>query len=130
MEIEVIFEENLKVNAKVGENIVKTDQPKRGGGDGSAASPFELFLSSIATCSGIYVKQFCKSRGIDPKTVKIIQKHTYNPDNKLIDNINIEVQLPEGFPEKYKEPILKAVDQCAVKRHLMNPPKINAEVKE
>lgn len=124
MEIEVIFEENLKVNAKVGENLIRTDQPTRAGGDGTAASPFELFLSSIATCSGIYVKQFCQSRGIDPNTVKIVQKHSFNPETRLIDNISLEVKLPEDFPDKYKEAILKAIDQCTVKRHLMNPPKI------
>lgn len=125
MEIEVLFEENKKVNAKIGDHIIKTDQSVKNGGDSSAASPFDLFLSSIATCSGIYVKQFCKMRGIDPNTVKIKQKHTFNPETKLIDNISLEIDLPNDFPEKYKEAILKAVDQCTVKRHLMNPPTIN-----
>jgi putative redox protein len=32
--------------------------------------------------------------------------------------------LPDGFPEKYWAAILRAVDQCAVKRHLIEPPRI------
>lgn len=122
MEIEVFFEENLKVNAKVGEHIVKTDQPVRAGGDNTANSPFELFLASIATCAGIFVKQFCASRGIDTKDIRIIQRQVFNPETHLVSNIDIEVKLPADFPEKYRDVIVKVVDQCAVKRHLMNPP--------
>jgi ribosomal protein S12 methylthiotransferase accessory factor len=32
--------------------------------------------------------------------------------------------LPAGFPEKYREAITRAVDQCAVKRHLDHPPRL------
>ncbi|NTV46670.1 MAG: osmotically inducible protein OsmC, partial [Chlorobiales bacterium] len=93
MEIEVFFEENLKVNAKVGEHIVKTDQPVRAGGNDTANSPFELFLASLATCAGIFVKQFCASRGIDTKGIRLIQRHVFNPETHMIGHIEIEVIL-------------------------------------
>ena len=122
MELEVYFEENLKVNAKFNGNIIKTDQPTRGGGDGTAPSPFDMFLASIGTCAGIYVKGFCSSRNIDTKDIKIIQRHTFNPTTRLIDKIELEAKLPSDFPEKYKPAILQAMDLCAVKKHLNNPP--------
>ena len=34
---------------------------------------------------------------------------------------------PEGFPEKYRSAILRATDQCAVKKHLVAPPAIEVE---
>ncbi len=37
--------------------------------------------------------------------------------------IRIQIELPPGFPEKYREAILRAVDQCSVKRHLAEPPR-------
>jgi len=125
MELEVFFEDKLKVNAKLGDQIIRTDQSQAAGGDGSAPAPFELFLASIGTCSGIFVRHFCLQRGIDSTGIRIIQKHDFNPQTHMIEKVNIEVHLPEGFPEKYKDVIIKVVDQCAVKRHLQNPPAFN-----
>ena len=34
---------------------------------GSAPMPFDLFLSSIGTCAGIYVLGFCQQRGCPQK---------------------------------------------------------------
>lgn len=125
MELEVFFEDKLKVNAKIGDQIVRTDQPVRGGGDGSAPAPFDLFLASIGTCAGIYVKAFCMQRGIPTDNIKIIQKHNWNPATRLIDKIDMQIVLPDDFPEKYKTAVIKSADQCAVKKHLMNPPQFS-----
>lgn len=125
MELEVFFEDKLKVNAKIGDQIVRTDQPVRGGGDGSAPAPFDLFLSSIGTCAGIYVKAFCMQRSIPTDNIKIIQKHNWNPLTQLIDKIDMQIVLPNDFPEKYKKAVIKAADQCAVKKHLLSPPQFS-----
>ena len=124
MEIEVFFEENMKVNARIGKHVLKTDQPERSGGDDTAPSPFEYFLSSIGTCAGIYVKRFCDQRGIDASNIRILQKHNFDLKTHLIDKIEIEITLPEDFPDKYKSAIVKVANQCAVKKHLQTPPEI------
>ena len=31
-------------------------------------------------------------------------------------------QLPEGFPEKHREGVIRAADLCAVKKHILQPP--------
>ena len=128
MEIKVTYGDNLKVNAYVNGHTVYTDQPVRSGGDDDAPAPFDLFLVSIATCAGIYVKSFCKSRDIDTSKITIIQRHSYNPEKRLIDHIEIEVNLPADFPEKYKPMIQNVIDQCAVKKHIMNPPVFSIKV--
>lgn len=128
MEIKVFFEDKLKVNAQVRDHVIKTDQSINAGSDDAAPSPFEHFLASLATCSGIYVKQFCSMRNIETDNITITQKHNYNQEKRLIDNIEIDVQLPEDFPEKYKLALVKAIDQCAVKKHLFSPPVIDIKV--
>lgn len=50
-----------------------------------------------------------------------------SPETKLISKIRISLKLPEGFPEKYRSAILRATDQCAVKKHLVAPPAIEVE---
>ncbi len=129
MEMEIFFDGNKKVNANWNGTIIKTDQPVRGGGDGTAPAPFDLFLASIGTCAGIYVKGFCDQRGISTNNVKIIQKMDFNPISQLIDKIDLEIQLPADFPEKYKDAVIKSANMCAVKKHMQNPPEFGVYTK-
>ena len=112
------------MNARLGKHVVKTDQKERGGGEDSAPAPFDYFLASLATCAGIYVKVFCDKRGIDSSKIRIMQKHRTDPQTRKLIGIDLDIILPEDFPDKYREAVLKAVDQCAVKRVLKDPPDI------
>lgn len=127
MEMVISFEGGKIVNAHYKDMIIKTDQSVSAGGEGSAPEPFTLFLASIGTCAGIYVKSFCDQRGISTDKISLVQSMSYNKENKLIEKINIEIRLPDDFPEKYKEAVIKAADLCTVKRHLANPPCIEVK---
>lgn len=124
MLMEITLEGGAKVNAKYKNHIIKTDQPIEGGGEDSAPAPFDLFLASIGTCAGIYVKSFCDQRGVPTDDIKIIQSMNYNPSLRLIDKITLEIKLPSDFPEKYKDAVINAANLCAVKKHLAHPPEI------
>ena len=127
MEMTISFEDGKIVNAEYKGMLIKTDQPVKAGGEGSAPEPFTLFLASIGTCAGIYVKSFCDQRGIPAGEIKIVQSMNYNSEKKLIDKINIDIQLPENFPDKYRDAVIKAADLCTVKRHLASPPTIEVK---
>ena len=125
MNIEVSLAEGMKVNATVGKHIVKTDQKTYGGGEDSAPAPFDYFLASLATCAGIFVKVFCERRGIDSTQVSLVQKHDVDPLSHKIKGINLEILLPADFPEKYKDAVIAAADQCSVKKLIADPPEIS-----
>jgi len=125
MEMTIAFPGGKRVDAQFNGFTVKTDQPVQGGGDGSAPSPFDIFLSSIGTCAGIYVLGFCQQRGIPTDGLEIKQTLKFNPATRLVDQINLVIHLPENFPEKYKSAVISSANLCAVKRHLENPPKFN-----
>jgi ribosomal protein S12 methylthiotransferase accessory factor len=122
MEIAVTFPGGARVDALVGQHIVRTDQPPRGGGDDSAPAPFSLFLASIATCAGIYVLGFCNQRGLSTDGIRLVQRVAVDPRTGLVGQIGIDIQVPPGFPEKYHEALVRAANQCAVKKHLEHPP--------
>ena len=128
-EIKVTFPGGLRVDAEYKGFVVKTDQPVHQGGEGTASSPFDLFLISIATCAGFYAVAFCKERGIPTDTAGILMRMEKNPETKLIGKISIEIRLPADFPERYKRAIIKAVDTCTVKAHLLRPPTIEITLK-
>lgn len=121
-EIKVTFPGGLKVDAEYKGFVVRSDQPVHQGGEGTASSPFDLFLISIATCAGFYTVAFCRERNIPTDRAGITMRMEKNPETKLIGKISIEIKLPPDFPERYKRAVIKAVDACTVKAHLIKPP--------
>jgi putative redox protein len=125
MEMEITFPGGARVDANFGSFSVKTDQPVQGGGDGSAPTPFATFLASIGTCAGIYVLGFCQQRNIPTDGIKIVQRMQADRATGMVGQIDLDIQLPADFPEKYKAAVIRSAEQCAVKKHLENPPKFN-----
>ena len=128
-EMKISFPGGLRVDAEYKGFFIKTDQPVYSGGDGSAPAPFDMFLASIATCAGSYVLAFCNKREIPTEEAAVVMKTRRNPETKRIEKISIEIQLYPEFPEKYKKAVIKAVDGCAVKAHILNPPVFEVEAK-
>ena len=120
MAIDVYFDGGKKVNAVVHDFTVKTDQPLRSGGENTAPAPFALFLASLATCAGFYVKAFCDQRKILADGITLKLEHETDQVTHLIRKIVIEIYVPADFPEKYDAAVINAAAVCAVKRQL-NP---------
>ncbi len=127
-EIDVSFPGNLKVAAAVRDFTLMTDQPEKSGGDNSAPSPFELFTTSIATCAGYFALKFCRARAIDTSTMRLKMRYEWDAEQKRYPKMIIELELPEGFPEKYQAAIIKAMEQCVVKQHIHRPPEFELSV--
>ncbi len=121
MEMLITLEGRATVRAHYNDQVITTDQPQPTG-DNSAPAPFDLFLASIGTCAGFYVKSFCAQRGIPADRIRIIQKFDFNPEKHLITGINLDIQLPPDFPGKYASAVVRAAELCTVKRHLHEPP--------
>jgi uncharacterized OsmC-like protein len=120
--IDVSFPGGKKVVAQIGSVLVPTDQPIEDGGNGSAPAPFALFLASIATCAGYYALQFCLSRAIATEGMSCRAAFTYSEPEHRYTACRIVLTLPPGFPEKYRDAVVRAMDSCAVKKHLLQPP--------
>lgn len=122
MQIGITFPGGKRVHASTGDFTIATDQSVSSGGEGSAPEPYVLFLASLGTCAGIYVLGFCQSRGLPTEGLKLTQKMEWDPATHKLAQVRLDIHLPEGFPEKYKEAVIRAADQCAVKRTLADPP--------
>ncbi len=126
MEMVIDFPGGARVDASFGPYTVMTDQPPQGGGEGSAPTPFAVFLSSLGTCAGIYVLGFCKQRGLSTDGIRIVQRAIPDPVNRgMVGTIQLEIQVPLEFPEKYRSALIRSAEQCAVKKHMENPPEFD-----
>ena len=124
MEMRVNFRGGLEVAAEFKGFQVLTDQPPAVGGQSAGPSPYDLCLASLGTCAGFYALRFCQERGIGTEGLELQLSTLKEPEGGLAA-IQIQVLLPDGFPEKYRRPILRAVDHCAVKRLILAPPPID-----
>lgn len=120
--MELTFDGGKVISAHFKGFTLKTDQPLKNGGTESAPSPFDLYLASIITCAGVYVKSFCDNRKIPTDGIKVIQKTIFSPETGLPVKLTIDIQLPDDFPEQYREPVVKVAELCKVKKSIINPP--------
>ena len=121
MEILIDFPGGSRVDAHFGGFTINTDQPPIA----SAPSPFEVFLASIGTCAGIYVLGFCQQRGLPTTDIRIVERVSHSQLTHMVEKIDLEIQVPATFPEKYRESLIRSAELCAVKKHLENPPRFN-----
>ncbi len=120
-EMVVSFPGGKRVTATYGGFQLQTDQSPEHGGEGSAPEPFDLFLASLATCAGVYVIGFCDRRSIAHDGIRIIQRWQRKKDGKLAC-ITLDIEIPESFPEKYRDALVRSANQCSVKKTIENPP--------
>ena len=126
-EMIIDFPGGARVDAHFGGFTIMTDQPPMGGGEGSAPTPFSLFLASIGTCAGIYVLGFCRRRGVPTDGIRIVQKIETDPVSKMVTTIGLDIHLPAEFPEQYRELVIRSAEHCAVKKHMEAPPRFTIQ---
>ena len=128
-ELKVVFGDKYRIDVDYKGFTVKTDQPVRDGGDGTAPAPFDLFLVSLAACAGYYALAFCRERKIPTEGLAVTMTTEKGDVSRLIDKITFIVELPTGFPEKYRFAIVKAVDHCTVKANILRAPQFEVVVR-
>jgi len=68
---------------------------------------------------------FCQQRGISTEGVRIVERVHSNPITHMVDKVDLEIQVPPAFPDKYRDSLIRSAELCAVKKHLENPPKFD-----
>jgi ribosomal protein S12 methylthiotransferase accessory factor len=121
-ELVVTLPGGKKVDARLEAHVVRTDQPVSNGGEDTAPSPFNLFLAAIGTCAGIYVAGFCQKRGLPTEGIRLVQRSHLDPVSGALSRVDIDIEVPPGFPEKYRDALVRVADQCAVKKAIQAQP--------
>ncbi len=120
--IKATFPGGAQVTAHFDGFEVKTDQPASNGGTNSAPEPYMLFLASIVTCAGFYVQSFCQQREIATDNIGMTLDIERNEETRRLDKIKLAIQLPDDFPTKYKNAVIRAAGMCSVKKAIADPP--------
>ena len=124
MEITFTLGPGARIDGYTGPFTITTDQPP----DAIAPTPFALFLASIGACAAFYVQSFCRQRGIPVDDIRVQQQSEAGPSGR-VERVLLTVELPPDFPERYRGAVIRAAEQCTVKKHLEHPPRIDMETR-
>jgi putative redox protein len=124
MAMDITFPGGMAVDAHYKGFRIRTDQPFGQGGSAAAPSPFDLFLAALGCCAGYYALRFCQERDLPTAGLGLALHFDRGADGKSVESVRMTLRLPIGFPEKYRAAIVRAMDQCAVKRQLAAPPRV------
>jgi ribosomal protein S12 methylthiotransferase accessory factor len=67
VDLEVTFPGGKRVEAHCCGFTMSTDKAVKEGGQGTAPTPFVLFLASLGTCAGMNLVYFFEHRGLPPQ---------------------------------------------------------------
>jgi ribosomal protein S12 methylthiotransferase accessory factor len=123
MSMQIAFPGGVAVDASYRGHTIHTDQPHAAGGEGSGPTPSDLFLVSIGTCAGYYALRFCRERGLDTAGLALSLETERDPGREHLAVVRIEIELPPAFPAKYRAAVVRAAEQCKVKRQIQEPPR-------
>lgn len=128
-EMKISFPGGRKVNASFEGFDIESDQLPDSGGEGSAPEPYTLFLASLATCAGTYAVGFCQKRELPVDGIDMTLSWEREPESRRMARINITVITPPSFPEKYHKALERSINQCAVKKTILDPPEFVIEAR-
>ena len=109
---EVTLVEGARMRARVGDVECGFDFPERLGGQNTAPTPTECFVSSIAACELFFAYRFLERRGVatDGATATV----TWESTPRAIHKIKVELKIPGGVEGKLAEGCLKMARSCFV----------------
>ena len=78
---------------------------------------------------GFYALRFCQKRDIPTDGLSLTLEPVSDDEMTHVRSVRVTIGLPAEFPERYVEAIRRAVDQCSVKRHLLDPPEFEVSLR-
>ena len=128
MRVEVSFPDKTRIQSRCKGLVVETGLPPDRGGDPEALGPFDVLLCSLGNCTGFHVLAFLEERGISVAGAGVTIEGTRSTQTHLLDAVSVRIRVPDDFPEKYKDALVRAAGLCLVKAQLGQRPEFAVEV--
>ncbi len=122
MKVSARAEDGYQVNCEVdGFNyIIDYQDPKNPEKEVKGTKPGGLLVAALAGCKAIVVRQFLQARGIEaPIDVQIEMGGSADTGRYVVD-CKVKLTIEGDVPEKYRELIIKHVDDnCAIEHVIL-----------
>ncbi|MDR0790084.1 MAG: OsmC family protein [Bacteroidales bacterium] len=113
----VTFEGKAKVIARFEGFKVATDLSEALGGEGTSLNPFQVFLTSVACCSGLFARQFLEKHAIEVSDKRIELSFDLDAHSDL-KKVKVKAFVGKDFPAEMETALINTMKACKVKKHL------------
>ena len=129
LEVTVDHLGSVQFEIKTRGHSIVSDQPAENGGFDEGMTPPELLLASLGSCAGFYAADYLKRNKLatEGTKVRVTAEKAKNPPR--VDNFRIEVEVAPGLSAEHQKGVEDAVHRCLIHNTLLNPPKIELEIK-
>jgi len=126
--IVVSWDGGARFTADIRGHKITVDQPVKAGGEDSAPMPVELLPTALGTCVALYVERFLNTRGLDATGLTVETTASGAPNPNRIARFEVQVKIPGGVPEKYRDAVQRAAETCTVHHTLTHQPEIEVTI--
>lgn len=114
------LKENTRVEFSNGRHSWKSDEPVEKGGEDTGPSPYELLLSSLASCTLITLQLYARHKGITLDRVSARYEHEKRDGvdqdgrKKVVDVLASHVEIEGDFTDAQRQRLEQIVSRCPV----------------
>jgi uncharacterized OsmC-like protein len=126
--IRVTHLEGDQFELSVRQHRLRVDQPVSDGGEDSAPTPTELFVSSLAACVAHYARRFLARHDLPTDGLAVEADFTMATRPARVGEITIRLQVPDAVPVDKRAALLAMASHCTVHNTLEAPPAVSIDL--
>lgn len=112
----------------VRQHTLRVDQPVEDGGEDTAPTPTELFVSSLASCVAFYARRFLTRHDLPTDGLEVEAVYSMASRPARVGEILVRIDVPAGVPDEKRSALLAVASHCTVHNTLETPPKVNIDL--
>lgn len=107
---------------------VHVDQPVADGGEDTAPTPTELFVSSLAACVAFYARRYLARHHLSTDGLSVEAVYSMAPRPARVADIDIHLEVPRGLPAERRAALLAVASHCTIHNTLEDPPRVRIDL--
>lgn len=107
---------------------LRVDQPVADGGQDTAPTPTELFVSSLAACVAFYARRYLARHGLPTNGLRAEADYDFAERPTRVGGITVRLSVPDGVPGDKWAALLAVASHCTVHNTLEAPPAVSIEL--
>ena len=106
------------------DHVFTVDQPIADGGTDTAPTPTELFVASLTSCIGFYVRRYLARHQLPADGLEVTARYLMGSRPARVSEIQVDIELPAEVPADRREALLAVAGHCTVHNSLEDPPAV------
>ena len=112
----------------IGEHTLMVDKPIKDGGEGTAPTPTELFVASLASCVAHYARRYLARHQLPTEGLTVTADYQMGTGPARVSAVQVVVTVSPDVPAARREALLAVASHCTVHNSLAQPPTVEVSL--